>query len=217
MTEQITTLTPTDSDKNGNTADVLAIQDLRIHYSVREGFRKKTLKAVNGIDLSLKAGECLGLVGESGCGKSTLAGAIMGLIPITSGSVRVAGRDVPTAVKNDPLAQARNVQMVFQDPFASLNPRRSVREALAAPLRLHGMKDGAEIEARVTDMLAKVGMKPEAADRKPHEFSGGQRQRICIARALIVQPKLLVCELAAGIERRTRYRAFDDFARSGCR
>ncbi|MDA4634464.1 ATP-binding cassette domain-containing protein, partial [Escherichia coli] len=103
---QITALTTTDSDKNGNTAEVLAIQDLRIHYSVREGFRKKTLKAVNGIDLSLKAGECLGLVGESGCGKSTLAGAIMGLIPITSGSVRVAGRDVPTAVKNDPLAQA---------------------------------------------------------------------------------------------------------------
>lgn len=174
--------------------DVLSIRDLRIHYTVREGFRKKTLKAVNGLDLSIKPGECLGLVGESGCGKSTLASAIMGLVPITSGSIDVAGQDVPTTVKNNPLSQARNVQMVFQDPFASLNPRRSVRDALAAPLRLHGMKDSAEVEARIIDMLAKVGMKPEAADRKPHEFSGGQRQRICIARALIVEPKLLVCD-----------------------
>src|SRR5262249_1447102 len=106
---------------NASNTEVLAIRDLRIHYSVREGFRRKTLAAVNGIDLSINAGECLGLVGESGCGKSTLAGAIMGLIPITSGSVHVAGQDVPTAVKSDPLAQARNVQMVFQDPFASLN------------------------------------------------------------------------------------------------
>lgn len=174
--------------------EALAIRDLQVHYSIREGFRKKTLKAVNGLDLTIQAGECLGLVGESGCGKSTLAGAIMGLVPITAGSVHVAGQDVPTAVKNNPLSQARNVQMVFQDPFASLNPRRSVRDALAAPLRLHGMKDRAEIETRVVDMLAKVGMKPEAADRKPHEFSGGQRQRICIARALIVEPKLLVCD-----------------------
>lgn len=177
-----------------SSSEALAIRDLQVHYSVREGFRKKTLKAVNGLDLTIKAGECLGLVGESGCGKSTLAGAIMGLVPITAGSVHVAGQDVPTAVKNNPLAQARNVQMVFQDPFASLNPRRSVRDALAAPLRLHGMKDSAEVEARVVEMLAKVGMKPEAADRKPHEFSGGQRQRICIARALIVKPKLLVCD-----------------------
>ncbi len=190
MTEQVF-LSPAPA---ADAEDVLAVRDLNIHYTVREGFRKKTLKAVNGVDLSIRAGECLGLVGESGCGKSTLASAIMGLVPYTSGSVHVAGQDVPAAVKNDPLSQARNVQMVFQDPFASLNPRRSVRDALAAPLRLHGMKDKAEIEARVVDMLTKVGMKPEAADRRPHEFSGGQRQRICIARALIVEPKLLVCD-----------------------
>ncbi len=194
MTETKTGLQPEPQNTQSRSAEVLAVKDLKVHYGVRDGFRKKLLKAVNGIDLSIRAGECLGLVGESGCGKSTLASAIMGLVPITSGSVCVAGQDVPTAVKNNPLAQARNVQMVFQDPFASLNPRRSVREALAAPLRLHGMKDRAEIEANVIDMLAKVGMKPETADRKPHEFSGGQRQRICIARALIVKPKLLVCD-----------------------
>ncbi len=177
-----------------NAAEVLAVRELCVHYSVREGLRKKTLKAVNGISLSIKAGECLGLVGESGCGKSTLASAIMGLVPITSGSVHVAGHDVAANAQKASLAQARNVQMVFQDPFASLNPRRTVGEALAAPLRLHGTRDKAEIEARIVDMLGKVGMKPDAANRRPHEFSGGQRQRICIARALIVQPKLLVCD-----------------------
>ena len=175
-------------------ADALDVRDLCVHYPVREGFRRKLLKAVNGITINIRAGECLGLVGESGCGKSTLAQAIMGLVPITSGSIRVAGRDVTEAVRRDPLGQARNVQMIFQDPFASLNPRQTVRQALAGPLRLHGMKNRDEIEARVIDMLERVGMKAGAADRRPHEFSGGQRQRICIARALIVRPKLLVCD-----------------------
>ncbi|KAB2675751.1 ATP-binding cassette domain-containing protein [Brucella tritici] len=194
MIELNSDLVPAAGNLNENPEEVLAIQNLRVHYTVRENFRKKTLKAVNGISLSINAGECLGLVGESGCGKSTLASAIMGLVPITSGSVHVLGHDMAANVRNDPLTQARSVQMVFQDPFASLNPRRTVREALAAPLRLHGMKDKAEIDARVVDMLGKVGMKPDAANRRPHEFSGGQRQRICIARALIVQPKLLVCD-----------------------
>ncbi|QIG50755.1 ATP-binding cassette domain-containing protein [Nordella sp. HKS 07] len=178
----------------GGPVDAFDTRDLCVHYPVREGLRRKSLKAVDGITLNIRAGECLGLVGESGCGKSTFAQAIMGLVSITSGSVRVAGQDVAEAVRRNPLSHARNVQMVFQDPFASLNPRQSIRQALAGPLRLHGMGDRHEIEARVVDMLARVGMKPEAADRLPHEFSGGQRQRICIARALIIQPKLLVCD-----------------------
>jgi len=178
----------------GGPVDALDTRDLCVHYPVREGLRRKSLKAVDGITLNIRAGECLGLVGESGCGKSTFAQAIMGLVTITSGSVRVAGQDVAEAVRRNPLSHARNVQMVFQDPFASLNPRQSIRQALAGTLRLHGMGDRHEIEARVVDMLARVGMKPEAADRLPHEFSGGQRQRICIARALIIQPKLLVCD-----------------------
>ncbi|MGH6762588.1 MAG: ABC transporter ATP-binding protein [Phyllobacterium sp.] len=181
-------------EPSGARDEVLNIRDLHVQYPVRDGFRTKLLKAVNGITLNIRAGECLGLVGESGCGKSTLAQAIMGLVPIAAGSIHVAGQDVVSAMQRDPLSQARNVQMVFQDPFASLNPRQSVRQALAGPLRLHGMTDRNEIEARVVDMLARVGMKADAADRWPHEFSGGQRQRICIARALIIQPKLLVCD-----------------------
>ncbi|KFI25193.1 ABC transporter ATP-binding protein [Haematobacter missouriensis] len=174
--------------------EVLRVSGLKVHYPVREGFSRRQLKAVNGLDLTLRAGECLGLVGESGCGKSTLAGAIMGLTRITEGSVTVAGQDVGQAVRTEPLAQARRVQMVFQDPFASLNPRKTIRQALAEPLRLHGLRDAAEIEHRVIAMLDRVGIKPDGAARRPHEFSGGQRQRICIARALIVEPRLLVCD-----------------------
>ncbi|HTR87232.1 MAG TPA: oligopeptide/dipeptide ABC transporter ATP-binding protein, partial [Reyranella sp.] len=132
----------------------------------------------------------LGLVGESGCGKSTLALAIMGLVPPTRGRIALDGKDLEERQR---LTTARTVQMVFQDPYASLNPRQTVRRTLATPLALHGV-DKAEIEARVADMLAKVGLRPEHADRYPHEFSGGQRQRIGIARALILKPRLVICD-----------------------
>src|SRR5476649_1655085 len=172
---------------------LLKLDDLAVHFSVGNALAGgvKTLKAVDGVTLDVKAGECLGLVGESGCGKSTLALAIMGLIPPTRGRLALEGQDIKTI---DRMATARTVQMVFQDPYASLNPRQTVRRTLADPLRIHGVTDKAEIESRVADMMAKVGLRPEQADRYPHEFSGGQCQRIGIARALILKPKLIICD-----------------------
>ena len=139
----------------------------------------------------MKAGECLGLVGKSGCGKSSLALAIMGLIPPTRGRVILNGHELSA---RDRMETARTVQMVFQDPYASLNPRQTVRRTLADPLRLHGITNKTEVEHRVMDMMDKVGLRRDRADRYPHEFSGGQRQRIGIARALILQPKLVICD-----------------------
>jgi len=172
---------------------LLALDELAVHFTVGSVFSGgvKTLRAVDGVTLDVKPGECLGLVGESGCGKSTLALAIMGLVPPTAGAVALDGRDLKA---RDRLETARTVQMVFQDPYASLNPRQSVRRTLADPLRLQGVTNRTEVDQRVMDMLAKVGLRPEHAGRYPHEFSGGQRQRIGIARALILQPKLVICD-----------------------
>jgi oligopeptide/dipeptide ABC transporter ATP-binding protein len=175
---------------------LLSLDDLAVHFKVGNALAGgiKTLKAVDGVTLDVKPGECLGLVGESGCGKSTLALAIMGLLPPTRGTMNVDDQQISGATPPDRMKMARTVQMVFQDPYASLNPRQTVRRTLADPLRLHGITDKAEVEARVIDMMAKVGLRPEQADRYPHEFSGGQRQRIGIARALILKPKLVLCD-----------------------
>jgi oligopeptide/dipeptide ABC transporter ATP-binding protein len=172
---------------------LLALDDLAVHFKIGSALSGgiHTLKAVDGVTLDVKPGECLGLVGESGCGKSTLALAIMGLIPPTRGHVALDGRDL---AQRERLETARTVQMVFQDPYASLNPRQTVRRTLGDPLRIHGVRDKTEVEARVADIMAKVGLRPEHADRYPHEFSGGQRQRIGIARALILKPKLIICD-----------------------
>jgi oligopeptide/dipeptide ABC transporter ATP-binding protein len=172
---------------------LLRLDDLAMHFMVGHALSGgvKTLKAVDGVSLEVKPGECLGLVGESGCGKSTLALSIMGLLAPTRGTVSLDGRPVGAL---DRLETARTVQMVFQDPYASLNPRQTVRRTLADPLRLQGTTDKAEIDHRVMDMLAKVGLRPDQADLYPHEFSGGQRQRIGIARALILRPKLVICD-----------------------
>ena len=172
---------------------LLELSDLAVHFTVGNALRGgvKTLKAVDGVTLDVKPGECLGLVGESGCGKSTLALAIMGLVPPTSGEVSLNGHSLRA---RDRMETARTVQMVFQDPYASLNPRQTVRRTLADPLRLHGVTGKSELADRVMDMMAKVGLRPDHADRYPHEFSGGQRQRIGIARALILQPKLVICD-----------------------
>ena len=172
---------------------LLELEGLAVHFQVGSVLKGgvKTLKAVDGVSLDVRPGECLGLVGESGCGKSTLALSIMGLQPPTHGRIRLNGRDLS---ERNRMETARTVQMVFQDPYASLNPRQTVRRTLADPLRLHGVDARSEVEDRVMDMLAKVGLRPDHADRYPHEFSGGQRQRIGIARALILQPKLVICD-----------------------
>lgn len=172
---------------------LLDVDDLAVHFTVGGALKGgvRTLKAVDGVRLDVKPGECLGLVGESGCGKSTLALAIMGLVPPTHGRISLAGREISD---RDRMERARQVQMVFQDPYASLNPRQTVRRTLADPLRIHGVGNKGEVDDRVMDMLAKVGLRPDHADRYPHEFSGGQRQRIGIARALILQPKLVICD-----------------------
>jgi peptide/nickel transport system ATP-binding protein len=177
-------------------ASLLAIEDLAVHYPVGGGLshRTRVLRAVDGVSLALRPGECLGLVGESGCGKSTLALSIMGLVAPTRGTIRLVGKAIDGKVRSDRMALARTVQMVFQDPYASLNPRQTVRRTLEDPLRLHGIAKGSEAADRVADMLAKVGLRPEHADRYPHEFSGGQRQRIGIARALILRPRLVICD-----------------------
>lgn len=175
---------------------ILKIEDLAVHFPVGGGFfgaPKGVVHAVDGVDLELKQGECLGLVGESGCGKSTLALSILGLQAPTRGRIVINGHDI---AENDTgrMARARMTQMVFQDPYSSLNPRQTVRKTLEAPLRLHGVTTRSEISDRISDMLRRVGLRPEVAERYPHEFSGGQRQRIGIARALILKPQIVVLD-----------------------
>jgi peptide/nickel transport system ATP-binding protein len=177
---------------------LLSIRDLAVHFPMGGGWfggEQRVLRAVDGVSLEVAPGECLGLVGESGCGKSTLALSILGLVTPARGAITLDGAAVVaagTAANRSHLA--KTVQMVFQDPYASLNPRQTVRRTLADPLRLNGITNEGEVADRVADMMARVGLRPEQADRYPHEFSGGQRQRIGIARALILRPKLVLCD-----------------------
>ena len=177
---------------------LLSVRDLRVHFQVRgEGLfaPRRTLRAVDGVSFDLHPGETLGIVGESGCGKSTLARALLHLVAPTSGQVVWMGRDMAGASGADWQQVRRCAQMVFQDPLASLNPRMNIAQIVGEPLRTHHPElSSAEVLARVRDMLARVGLGDAHLYRYPHEFSGGQCQRIGIARALILRPRLIVCD-----------------------
>ncbi|MFV0474731.1 MAG: ATP-binding cassette domain-containing protein [Pikeienuella sp.] len=178
-------------------APLLEIDDLHVRFPIvgggALGFTRRTLHAVNGLSLTLAKGECLSIVGESGCGKSTTALAVMGLQEPSSGAIRFRGAPFSGPEGPGRMDRARAAQMVFQDPYASLNPRKTVAAALAAPLKLHGVARS-EIDDRIEAMLKNVGLPAEHAKRFPHEFSGGQRQRIGIARALILEPEIVVLD-----------------------
>jgi len=169
---------------------LLKVRDLRVHFAT-EG---TVVRAVDGVDFELRAGETLALVGESGCGKSTLARALVGLNPITSGSAELEGRTITGLTRAAMRPFRRELQLVFQDPYASLNPRFTIAQTLAEPLLLHGKANRDNVDGEVCELLGQVGLDPELRGRYPHEFSGGQRQRISIARALAVEPRLLLCD-----------------------
>ncbi|MBM3512758.1 MAG: ATP-binding cassette domain-containing protein, partial [Alphaproteobacteria bacterium] len=178
---------------------LLDVRDLKVHFPVKVGGglfgRFAPLKAVDGIDFTIIAGETLGVVGESGCGKSTLGRAILQLTPATAGSVAWLGCDLTKADKDDIRACRKELQVVFQDPLASLDPRMTAGSIIAEPLRnFHPDLPPETVKARVAAMMEKVGLLPAMINRYPHEFSGGQCQRIGIARAMILSPKLIICD-----------------------
>ncbi|MDF2751305.1 MAG: peptide transporter ATP-binding protein [Gaiellaceae bacterium] len=178
--------------------ELLVVEDLTKYFPITRGiiFQKETasVKAVDGISFSLGRGETLGIVGESGCGKSTLVRCILKLLEPTAGRIVFEGRDITKLSRRDMRPFRRDMMMVFQDPYASLNARKRVGFIVAEPLELHGIGTAAERKRRVQELLEIVGLNPEHYNRFPHEFSGGQRQRIGVARALAINPKLIFCD-----------------------
>jgi peptide/nickel transport system ATP-binding protein len=178
--------------------DLLVVEDLKKHFPVTKGiiFQRQiaAVQAVDGISFTVKKGETLGVVGESGCGKSTMARCVMRLLDPTSGRIVFDGRDITHLSQHEMRPIRRELMMIFQDPYASLNPRKRVGFIVAEALEVHGLGTPAEIKRRAQELLEIVGLNPEHYNRFPHEFSGGQRQRIGVARALAVNPKLIVCD-----------------------
>jgi peptide/nickel transport system ATP-binding protein len=176
---------------DGDAQTLLHVEDLVVEYALG----RQRVHAVSGVSFEIARGETLGLVGESGCGKSSLARAVLRLTEPRSGRVHFGGQDLATLTGEGLRRMRRHMQMVFQDPIASLNPRRRIGDIIAEPLVIAGVLDRAEREHRVGEVMRAVGLDPDAvAGRRPHEFSGGQCQRVCIARALVLEPKLLVCD-----------------------
>ncbi len=179
------------------TQALLEVDDLKVHFAPRQRlFRAAgaTVRAVDGASFSLASGETLGVVGESGCGKSTLGNAILRILPPTAGAIRFEGRDLAAMGGTELRAARARMAMVFQNPYASLNPRMTVGESLGEPLYVRGLASGSALRARVAELLTLVGLSPEHASRFPHAFSGGQRQRLVIARALALKPRLILCD-----------------------
>ncbi len=177
--------------------NLVEVKNLKKHFPIRKGILSRVagqVQAVDGISFSIAKGEILGLVGESGCGKTTAGRLIVKLLEPTAGEILFEGRDIAPVTGAELRALRRNMQIIFQDPYASLNPRMTIGEIIGEPLLIHRAAGGKEIEERVTHLLQTVGMEPFYSTRYPHEFSGGQRQRIGIARALALNPKLIVCD-----------------------
>ncbi|MFM1889811.1 MAG: Oligopeptide transport ATP-binding protein OppF, partial [Planctomycetota bacterium] len=187
---------PSSSTKSSG-EPLLQVVDLKTHFPIRRGFLQRVVghvKAVDGVSFRLAKGETLGLVGESGCGKTTVGRTLLRLIPATSGRVIYKGESVFDQPAAEMRRLRREMQIIFQDPAGSLNPRMRVASIVGEPLEVHGLATGEELRDRVENLLVRCGLWKSAADRYPHEFSGGQRQRIGIARALALEPKLIVCD-----------------------
>lgn len=176
---------------------ILELKDLKMYFQVGRGFlgKNKLLKAVNGVTFSINKGDTFGLVGESGSGKTTLGKCILGLYDITDGKILFEGKEISKLNSTEFLKIRRKIQMIFQDPFASLNPRLKVKELIVEPLKIQNIKiSGKELDKRIDKVLTDVNINLRYKNRFPHEFSGGQQQRICIARALILNPSFIVCD-----------------------
>ena len=185
--------------RSGAVDEILRVEDLKVHFPVTKGFLLQkqvgSIKAVDGVSFSLKRGETLGLVGESGCGKSTTGLAILRMLDPTAGRIVFEGEDITHHDRSRMRPIRRRMQMVYQDPYGSLNPRMKVQDIIGEPLVVHGLaRDKAKYRARIAEAMATVGLLSNMADRYPHEFSGGQRQRIGIARALSMEPSLILCD-----------------------
>ncbi|SDH61643.1 ATP-binding cassette domain-containing protein [Agrococcus jejuensis] len=194
------------------TSPLLTVDELVVEYP-RKGLRAKPNRVLQGVSIAIEEGKTLGLVGESGSGKTTLGRALLGLAPVTGGTITFDGRDISHPSRRERRALSRDVQVVFQDPYSSLNPAMPVGEILAEPLVVQGI-GGSEAKARIAELLDQVGLPTDASSRLPREFSGGQRQRVAIARALALRPRLIVCdEAVSALDLSTQARVLDLFLR----